>query len=203
METIGRDGVRGETFERLLEWLDPDRARAGEIYEAIRCKLLKFFEWRGLPEAGELADRTIDRVARKVEGGELRSGSEPSSFFYGVARNILKEHWAELGQRRRASQELGATAVRTTEDLPMERRLSCLDSCLSRLSPHSRELILGYYRGSRKEKIENRKALAEHLGIPMNALWIRSHRLRLTLESCIEKCLQDTRPTKSIGTDEQ
>jgi DNA-directed RNA polymerase specialized sigma24 family protein len=209
MQGRDRDGVPAETFDRLLEWLDRDRGRAGEIYEALRRKLLKFFEWRGVSEAAELTDRTIDRVGRKVEEGGLRQGGEPSSFFYGVAQNILKEHWAELAQRRRVAQELNATTVRGSgpfspaEDLSLERRLSCLDLCLSRLSPRSRELILGYYRGSKREKIENRKALADRLGIPMNALWIRSHRLRLTLELCIEKCLRGSERVKSIDSNDQ
>ena len=36
-------------FDRLLDRLGPDRERAGERYEALRFKLIKFFEWRGSP----------------------------------------------------------------------------------------------------------------------------------------------------------
>lgn len=189
-----RDDARGETFDRLLEWLDSDRDRAGERYEAIRRKLVKFFEWNGIAEATELADRTFDRVGRKLLEGGLRETDDPSAFCQGVARNILKEHWADVSRRRRAEQHSGAgqsSGSPAAEDSrSMERRLVCLERCLSRLSAQSSELILAYYRGSRIEKIENRKALARRLGIPMNALWIRSHRLRMTLEQCVEKCLR-------------
>lgn len=192
MHSTRRGGIDGEAFERLLDWLDPDRARAGERYETIRRKLVKFFEWRGASEAAELADRTFDRIGVKLQEGGVRQEEDPSGYFYGVARNILRESWAEQAQRGRAQRELGATAAgESSEEGAGEtaQRLGCLEACLSRLSPHSRELILTYYRGSRSEKIENRKALAARLGIPMNALWIRSHRLRLALESCIQNCL--------------
>ena len=53
-------------FDSLLEWLDPDRARSGEKYEKIRLRLIKIFACRGCSIPEELADRTIDRVARKV-----------------------------------------------------------------------------------------------------------------------------------------
>src|SRR6516165_9977310 len=103
-----RGGIEGKTFEGLLEWLDSDRARAGERYEIIRRKLVKFFEWRGAAEAADLADRTIDRVSLKLEEGGVRREENPSAYFYGVARNILKESWAEDAQRGRAMRELTA-----------------------------------------------------------------------------------------------
>ena len=83
--------VSQASFDRLLSLLDSDRERAGERYELIRQKLTKFFQWRGCSEPEEYADRTIDRVARKVgEGAEIRS-SEAYAFFHGVAVNVLRE----------------------------------------------------------------------------------------------------------------
>jgi hypothetical protein len=63
--------VTQSAFDRMLAELDPDRERAGEKYEQIRQKLMKFFQWRGCSSsaAEEHTDRTIDRVARKVEEG--------------------------------------------------------------------------------------------------------------------------------------
>jgi DNA-directed RNA polymerase specialized sigma24 family protein len=202
-----RDGLGPEAFDHLLGWLAADREQAGEAYEHIRRKLLKFFQWRGLSEAEELADRTIDRVSRKVEEGAHRGDSDPSGFFYGVARNILREHRAEGSRSYLALRELSAKASRETEagvpsqedaDAAREDRLRCLEACLSRLSVEARELIVAYYQGHKREKIENRRALASRLGIPMNALWIRSHRLRLQLEVCIEECVSQGAGAKSI-----
>ena len=35
-----------QAFDRLLACFDSDRERAGEKYENLHCKLVKFFEWR-------------------------------------------------------------------------------------------------------------------------------------------------------------
>src|SRR5262245_21687271 len=54
-----------EEFDRLLLWLNPDRDKAGEKYEWIRKRLIKIFVCRGCNVPEELADKTINRVARK------------------------------------------------------------------------------------------------------------------------------------------
>ncbi len=53
-------------FKRLLESLDSDREIAGQKYERIQRKLVSFFEWRGCAAAEDLADKTIDRVTRRL-----------------------------------------------------------------------------------------------------------------------------------------
>ncbi len=142
-------------------------------------------------------------MTRKLLQGGVRPESDPLGFFYGVARNILREHSADQVQHRSAL--LGhlpansGSQVEPEEDV--EKRLAFLERCLSRLPLPDRELIVAYYQGRRREKIGNRKALADRLGIPMNALWIRSHRLRLKLESCIDECMARSRAAKGIDED--
>ena len=65
-------------------------------------------------------------------------------------------------------------------------------SCIEQLSEPNRELILQYYRHDRpgKDKIDKRTELAERLGIGANALWIRAHRIRESLKTCVRACLQ-------------
>ena len=36
-----------QSFYALLDFLDPDRARAAVHYETVRAKLTRLFEWRG------------------------------------------------------------------------------------------------------------------------------------------------------------
>jgi DNA-directed RNA polymerase specialized sigma24 family protein len=76
----------------------------------------------------------------------------------------------------------------TEEAEQKEHRLSCLDECLDKLPIESSRLILGYYDDEEKAKIARRK-LAEALGIPLNALRIRAHRIRTVLEECLQQCL--------------
>ena len=40
------DGPNRESFEALLTWLDPDRDKAWEKYQAIWDRLVKIFTWR-------------------------------------------------------------------------------------------------------------------------------------------------------------
>src|SRR5437868_1223883 len=82
-----------DAFEKLLDQLDHNRERAGEQYERIRLKLMKFFEWRGCNPAEEYADKAMDRVARKIYEGEDIRASDPYTYFHGVARFILMEKW--------------------------------------------------------------------------------------------------------------
>jgi DNA-directed RNA polymerase specialized sigma24 family protein len=70
-----------------------------------------------------------------------------------------------------------------------EERVVCLRSCLQTLSNENRELILEYYQGEKREKIQNRKRLMERLGIPVNTLRMRALRLRERLQGCVEECL--------------
>src|ERR1051326_5706272 len=60
-----------QAFDALLACLDSDRERAAEKYETLRLKLVKFFEWRACAVAAQdLADEVINRVARRIDGGE-------------------------------------------------------------------------------------------------------------------------------------
>jgi hypothetical protein len=54
-------GLTPEAFDRFLGSLDIDRDRAGEKYENLRLKLLRFFEWRGALHPDLLADETLER----------------------------------------------------------------------------------------------------------------------------------------------
>jgi hypothetical protein len=58
------------------------------------------------------------------------------------------------------------------------------------LSEENRYLLLKYYGAEGGSKIDQRKQLAEELGIAANALRIRAYRIRLGLQQCVEKCIK-------------
>ena len=62
---------------------------------------------------------------------------------------------------------------------------------MQQLPPANRELVLKYYHEEKRAKIEHRQKLAEQLGIAVNALRIRAHRIRHTLEECVRNCVQE------------
>lgn len=185
-------GMTPEEFEALLAQLDPDRERAGEIYVTVRRKLVRLFEWRGCAAPEDLADETMNRVARRLaEGIELRS-SDPYGYFCGVAHLLYKESLRRAAREQRVLAEGGAWATAAFEDdEPTDRRLDCLRRCLAQLAPDQRDLVLRYHQGAQganpqgESNIRNRQGLAREVGLPMNALRIRVHRIRRKLESCL------------------
>jgi DNA-directed RNA polymerase specialized sigma24 family protein len=183
-----RPGADQVTYDRFLFRLHPDRERAGEQYELIRRKLVKFFEWRGCAFADEPADEVLRRILEKLaQGEEIR---DPFTYCYGVARLVLLELRKNIARERAAISEL-QRASPSDNRVDDEKAYDCLSHCLDSVPPESRQLIQKYYtHEGGGEKIEARKALADQLSIPLNALRIRAHRLRQRLEECVQSCMQ-------------
>ena len=187
-----------EAFDALLVSLDRDQERAGAKYEQIRRALITFFECRGSAAPEDHADDTINRVARRLLEGQAIQVENPASYFYGVARNVLKEHWEAHGREPTPLESESPAVLRSpdphrlqeqlSERRAKEQRLDCLERCLAELSSKDRDLIRQYYQGETGVKIHNRRRLAETLGIPINALRIRALRIREKLEQCVERC---------------
>jgi DNA-directed RNA polymerase specialized sigma24 family protein len=172
------------SFDAFLGNLDSDRELAGQKYEAIRTRLVKFFEWRACQFADDLADRTLDRVVRKVDSGEQIN--DYFNYTYAVARLVYMEN---LRQENKQQAVINNLPVKI--DPPDENpQLNCLESCLEKLTEKSRAMILHYYRDDKQAKIDYRKKLAETFGISLNALRIKTLRIRTRLEECVFKCLK-------------
>ena len=171
-----------EDFDALLAWLDPNREAAAEKYETVRLRLIKIFACRGCFEAEDLADETINRVTSKLPDIQWGFEGDPARYFYAVAKKILLEH-----SRPKATPPLPQPS---SEDEETELMYQRLELCLEKLTPANRELVLGYYQEEKHAKIENRKILADRLGIAMNALRIRAHRVRAWLQECVKHSLQ-------------
>jgi DNA-directed RNA polymerase specialized sigma24 family protein len=182
-----------EAFAKFLACLDPDPARAGEKYEALREALVKFLDWRGASFPEELVDETFNRVTRKLEEGETIR--DAPTYCHGVARLVFLQSLEQPGNKRVELEELSMIAI-PEPDVTDVRRES-LNHCLRQLSAENRELIIEYYRKEGRLKIDHRVAMAERLGIPLNALRSRVQRIRDKLERCIMRRLKDhnLRPT--------
>lgn len=177
-------------FDKVLRCLDPDPEIAAEKYLVLRRNLVRFFEARGCYFSEDYADETINRLAKRlVEGEEVR---EISSYCYGVARFLLLELHKEQEREEKAFREQPLHIVNAEPDHLEEhaRRHECLNSCLAKLPAESRDLILQYYCGDKRSKIDNRKKMAGELGIPQRALRSRAVRIREKLETCMSRCLK-------------
>ena len=179
-----------EAFDKLLARMDADAELAGEKYLLARRNLVRFFEGRGCGFAEEHADETINRVARRLdEGQEIHN---LNGYLYGVARLVLLEVLGEREKEQKALREMSLRIVRPdpAESDETGQRLDCLTRCLNKLPDDGRELIVEYYQGEKRSKIENRQKLAESLRIPLYALRSRAVRLREKLEACMSACLR-------------
>jgi DNA-directed RNA polymerase specialized sigma24 family protein len=179
----GKDvGLTQEIFEQLLAWLDEDRDLAGKKYEEIRFQLINLFIARGCLISEELADKTIDRVARKVKDIADTYIGDPSLYFYGVARMVHLEYIR--------SRPVTLPALPFQSEKDAEQRYECLGLCVDKLSSANRELILTYY-GEAQANEEQRRKLATRMGLEPNALWVRAHRIREKLRRCVIECLKN------------
>jgi DNA-directed RNA polymerase specialized sigma24 family protein len=172
-----------ESFDALLSWLDRDLDSAARKYELIRTRLIKIFVCRGCLESEHLADETIDRVARKLKEIEKTFTGEPARYFYGVANKVHLEYL-----RRKPPPPPPPPPDDSDE---VEREYDCLERCMQKLSSDNRELVLQYYQEEKQAKIDQRKRLADRLGIALNALRIRACRIRASLLECVQKCVRE------------
>jgi DNA-directed RNA polymerase specialized sigma24 family protein len=180
-----------EAFDLLLSWLHPDREQAGLKYEEIRAKLIKRCRHFGCHEPEELANQTMDRVARKLPEVIDTYKGEPEPYFYSVAYYVYKEYLRKPIMQSLATLSFREPSTTDLEEMSENELLdSCLKHCLDQMDAESRDMVLEYYRGRRQVKIQARKALAERMGISLAALRLRTQRARSTLKKCILECME-------------
>lgn len=173
----------------MLSWLDADREQAATKYEKIRHRLIEIFASRGCREAEDLADETINRVARKSQDMAEGYVGDPAHYFYAVAKNVRLEYW-----KPKPLHEMPPTPEPISEE-HLARESACLEQCLGHLPEQSREQFLRYHGGEQQVKIGQRKELCNQLDISPNALRIRTHRIGMILKRCLEDCLEQTTET--------
>ncbi|HEX8409617.1 MAG TPA: hypothetical protein VF883_12175 [Thermoanaerobaculia bacterium] len=178
-------GLTRPALDRLLGWLDTDQAAAAKKYEQTRRALIKYFESRGCHTPEDQADRTIDRVAKRIDEGVELWVAEPAMYFYGVAKRVLQEYY------RRQSGSWNRALYVTDNPESQHRRFDCMGRCLEMLPVESRALLVEYCSAEKREKERMRRALAEKLGVSINTLRLRVHRLREQLARCVGGCMQE------------
>ena len=178
----------------MLTWLDPDRDLAAKKYREIYENLVKLFSWRGYYDAEELADEVINRVIVKAKGFAETYVGDPALYFYGVAKNVLRER-NRSQPNQPLSPNIQTVETQTEENEPSQavQMRECLSKCLRALDRGDRDLVLTYYQETKQPKIAFRKTLAEQLRIETNALRVRVYRIRARIKKCVEDCLRKTK----------
>ena len=183
--------ITKEPFDALLDWLDPDREKAGQRYEVIRAGLIRMFVSKGLSDAEHYSDEAIDRVVKRLPEIQGKYVGDPARYFHGVARNLILE-------ARRVKEV-------TTDTLPQRLTLDpgstdiseCLSKCLKMLPADKQEFILDYHLYHGHEKVKHHRQMAVELSISEGALRTRAHHLRVNLEKCVLECIAYSRQNKT------
>jgi DNA-directed RNA polymerase specialized sigma24 family protein len=189
-------------FHHLLTWLDEGVDSDGERYLEMRRRLASYFGRKRCLSPDDLADETLNRVARKLEEQGAITGASPARYCYIVAKFVFLEYLrgtehrqASLDEVRGVPDALASPAVARADEAGVdvgEKRADCLDRCLRQLTAYDRALILEYYSGGEGLRIEDRRHLAARLGLTANALTIRACRIRGALEACVNACTAAT-----------
>ncbi len=180
--TPAKKELTREKFASFLEWLSPERERAGEEYERLRFRLSTFFGQRRCSFADELADETINRVILKVSEERVES---KIAYCYGVARNVYRE-WL---RKQRTHLDIDDLAIAAT--VPEEQSFSseCLDKCLGELPLETRTLLLDYFSEAKLAKIKLHQRISKSLQTSQTALRMRVMRSKQKLKICVQECM--------------
>ena len=170
-------------FDRLLAWLDEGTESRGERYLEIRGRLVDYFGRRDCPFPEDLADETLNRVARRLEETGSIDEVVPARYCYILAKFVFLEWLRRPGRIELVAQSAEAVVAQGTSDrAENERTFACLERCLQSCSAADRAMILDYYATTSGSAPANRRQLAQKLGITANSLAIRACRVRSRLE---------------------
>jgi RNA polymerase sigma factor (sigma-70 family) len=194
---LGEWTLSKDALQRLLNWLDGGANSDGHAYVEMRRRLSDYFGRKNCHTPDDLADETLTRVARRLEEENITRGETPARYCYIVARFVFLEHLRETKAHPTVTHvsgdavpQLSAPSAADSAEAAGAREalLACLQKCLQELDTLNRRIITRYYIGSARVKIDNRRELAESLGLSLNAVTIRASRVRTRLEACIRRC---------------
>lgn len=180
LNTIG-DGLTTGAFTALLVGLDSNPRAAAQRYEKLRDKLIRLFTWRGCVDAPQLADETLNRVAKRIKRDQ-QVQQKIEAFVLGVAHKVYLEVLRQHRKHQHAASEIRARPADLLAREMTSPQLVQLEHCIMELPKNDRDLILAYYRHSIDGTIAARKKLGQKLGLSEGNLRIKVFRIRNQLE---------------------
>ncbi|HEY6968167.1 MAG TPA: hypothetical protein VJA94_03105 [Candidatus Angelobacter sp.] len=147
--------------------------------------MVRFFIHKGRRDPDTLFDTTVDRVVKIVDRGDQYSS--PQALCIGVAINIDREMRKKPEPEPIDDRDFPAPEPDDDKALH-EQRLVCMEQCLDELPGEDRDLMVRYHEGEGRERINNRKRLADAHG-GSNSLRIKIFRICARLRTCVNGCL--------------
>src|SRR5262245_19411502 len=158
-----------------LAILDPDPIRAEAAYRELRNQLVRFLEWQKCQDPEDAAQEALTRGLKRIAAGADTSVSGARSYFFGIAKNLVKEGWKSRKEELLdpADLERHPSTARHVEQV--EARVA-LSECLGRLRDNERRLLVRYFT-------EDRIDLCRELGVTAGGLRVMVHRIRRKIDS--------------------
>jgi DNA-directed RNA polymerase specialized sigma24 family protein len=189
---VGPDRV---AWSRLLDFLGKGDHRDGVVYERAHERLVRFFLSKGSTHPEEMADATIDRLARKLGREQVADVRSPVGYLLGVARRVwLESQKLETISNHRLLQYAAVLAADDEDEAAREHAAALLGRCLAELRPEHRVLLLDYYRGVGRDRTARRQELMREFQLSPGLLRTRVHRLRAQLERRVHELLAAETP---------
>jgi len=181
-----RSNMSQDNLERLLNWFGQDRDVSAKKYLETHERLTRWFYFKGCDCPEDLADEVMDRVAKKLPPPK----QDRIAVLLGFAGYVFMEY---IHDRNRFIEEhdWGEDSSDTDETVVKEMRARCLDGCLEKLpKKDDRQFLLEYHKYEPGGKIHWRKAMAQARHTTLNALRLRSCRLKSVVGECVRNCFQ-------------
>jgi hypothetical protein len=87
-------------FDALLNWLDQGINSSGKTYLEMQRRLVFYFDRKNCSTPDELADETLNRVARRLEEEGTIESETPAKYCYIVARFVFMEYLRDFTPSR-------------------------------------------------------------------------------------------------------
>lgn len=172
----------------LLAILDPDVERAEGKYLELWQKLERFFEWKQVSDPADLVQETIVRAIHNLQAGKTITTDDPTRYFFGIAKNLIKEGWKPRRHEQLEEHEFSSEAV-TFLGLDHAEQNIYLKECLHELSQEDFDLLSAYIEGATKEWGSSR-------GLQHGAVRLRVYRIRKRIEERVKARI--SRATKKM-----
>lgn len=152
-------------MQQLLAFVSGGSPDAGAAYRRMHAKLEAYFRWQAIEGGRELADKTMDRIARRLAAG-ASIAPEPADYILEVARAIARE---ESGAEKEPARD-----VSQAEE---QARVEALEACLLVLGDQDRAVFEPY-----QARAEARAKIAQELGVSLPMLRLKASRIRARVE---------------------
>ncbi len=169
--------------EQLLAVLDPDPVRAEQKCRMLWQKMVFYFRKRGAASPEDLAQEVFARAKGRISQGQAVYAAEPASYFFGIAKNVLREEWKQSKAHHVPLPEDAEERIGSTQAMEQLERRVLLDNCLQRLEPEDRVFMKMYIHEG-----PVRTGMAS--GMTANAASIRFHRLTAKLQTLTKEFKQ-------------